>query len=57
MSNVYVDRTKPSILYLNEYTIDSDRIDADFYHIDYISNERQLKQSGLEIKPLEKIIS
>ena len=57
MSNVYVDRTKPSILYLNEYTIDSDRIDADFYHIDYISNERQLKQSGLEIKPLGKIIS
>ena len=48
---------KPSILYVDESTIENDRVDSHFYHSKYISNEKSLKKSGLKIETLGEVIS
>ena len=48
---------KPSILYIDESTIESDRVDSHFYHSKYMINEKKLIKSGLKIVTLGEVIS
>jgi len=57
MSKIYVGNLNQSIIYLHEDAIDSERVDAHFYHNKFINNEKQLKKAGFDIKPLGEVIS
>lgn len=56
MDSIYIGSVQPSIIYFNEIKMDSDRMDAHFYHSKYINNEKHINESGMRVEPLERVI-
>lgn len=56
MDDIYINSLQPSIIYFSGIKMDSERMDAHFYHSKYINNEKQINESGMRVELLDKVI-